>query len=66
LEKNGRVGPLPWANADRIAQKSATVRGVEPRLQNLQPLEFGDFTLKPDAACHGVASDGGTPGRQQR
>ncbi|MBM4045847.1 MAG: hypothetical protein FJ279_12085, partial [Planctomycetes bacterium] len=64
LERNGRVGPLPWANADRIAQKSATVRGVEPRLQNLQPLELGDFALKPDAACHGMASDGGAPGRR--
>jgi len=66
LESSGRVGPPPWAKAEQIAHKSATVRGIEPRRQELAPLEFADFTLKPNAACRGMASDGRDPGRLQR
>ncbi len=62
LERNGKAGPKPWAREDVIAQKSKTVRGVEPAAQNLGPLEWSDFALKPGAACRGMAAGGGDPG----
>jgi len=62
LERSGKAGPEPWAKADIIAKKSRTVRGVEPAAQNLEPLEWSDFALNPDAACRGMASGRGDPG----
>jgi len=64
LERHGRVGRLPWLNADEVAAKSRRIRGIAPRDQNYGPLEFSDFALRPDAQCRGMASDAGEPGRR--
>jgi len=63
-EEHGRAGPLPWAKADLLAEKSKRIRGIQYRLQNYGPLEFSDFILTPDARCRGMGSDGLDPGRR--
>jgi hypothetical protein len=62
LELAGRAGPEPWAKAEEIAKKSTKVRGVAPAAQDMKPLERGDFALRSDAPCRGMAEGGADPG----